>query len=70
MLDYGWNSEIKIFLMMCLLLLHDVDKIGYGTWLTKLTVLPPYQKDGYTLLREMYLKTPDDYRDNNYIIQN
>ena len=23
---------------MCLLLLYDVEKIGYGTWLTKLTV--------------------------------
>ena len=24
--------------MMCLLLLYDVEKIGYGTWLTKLMV--------------------------------
>ena len=27
--------------MMCLLLLYDVEKIGYGTWLTKLTVRLP-----------------------------
>ena len=25
--------------MMCVILLYDVEKIGYGTWLTKLTVL-------------------------------
>ena len=33
-------------------------------------LLPLYQKEVYTLLRETYLKTPDDYRDNNYTIQN
>ena len=38
MFDYGSNSEAKSFLMMCLMLLYDVEKIGYGTWLTKLTV--------------------------------
>ena len=41
---------------------------GLSTW--DKVVLPPYQKDGYTLLRETYLKTPDDYRDSNYTIQN
>ena len=35
-----------------------------------LILLPLYQKDGYTLLRETYLKTPDDYRDSNYTIEN
>ena len=33
-------------------------------------LLPPYQKEGYTLLRKLYLKTPDDYRDSNCTIQN
>ena len=31
-------------------------------------LLPPFQKDGYTLLRKLYLKTPDDYRDSNHTI--
>ena len=33
-------------------------------------VLPPFQKEGYTLLRKLYLKTPEDYRDSNCTIQN
>ena len=33
-------------------------------------VLPPFQKDGYTLLRETYLKTPGADRDSNHTIRN
>ena len=33
-------------------------------------VLPLFQKEVYTLLQEMYLKTPGAYRDSNYTIQN
>ena len=33
-------------------------------------LLPPFQKDGYTLLRETYLKTPGADRDSNHTIRN
>ena len=33
-------------------------------------ILPPFQKDGYTLLRETYLKTPGADRDSNHTIRN
>ena len=39
-------------------------------WFVVVFVLPPFQKEVYTLLRETYLKTPDGYEDSNYIIEN
>ena len=33
-------------------------------------LLPPYQKEVYTLLQEAYLMPPEGYRDSKYIIQN
>ena len=37
---------------------------------TQNKILPLFQKEVYTLLRETYLKTPDDYGDSNCIIEN
>ena len=31
-------------------------------------LLPPFQKEVYTLLQKAYLKTPDGYNDNSYTI--
>ena len=38
-------------------------------WYRK-TILPPYQKEVYTLLQEAYLMPLEGYRDSEYIIQN
>ena len=36
--NYGSNTELKLFLILCLLLLYDVQKKDYRTFRTKLTV--------------------------------
>ena len=53
--------------------------VSQNTWSSEMVVatgqsprraLPLSQKEGYIVLWETYLKTRDDYRDSNCIIQN
>ena len=44
--------------------------VNEGNELKHSHLLPPYQKEGYTLLRETYLKTPGANRNSNYTNEN